>query len=99
MLRRRGRRFVVVCAVVLAGVLVTAAHSSAADDHMGEAVAMCIAVLATGAAAAALPSLGRWLPRAPRPVDAVCPALPLVAIDAAPPPARGDPAVLQVFRR
>jgi hypothetical protein len=97
--RRRGRRAVVLGAVVLVGATVTAAHSSVADDHMGEALAMCVAVLAGGAAAAALPSLGRWLPRPPRPVHATCPALEFAAIGATPILARGDPVFLQVLRR
>jgi hypothetical protein len=98
-LRRRNRRVAVLITVVLVAAGVTAAHSSVADDHMGEAAAMCVAVLATGATAAALPALRQWPPRAPRPLDIAVPAV--VAAAAAEPPtrARGDPALLQVFRR
>jgi hypothetical protein len=97
-MRRRGR-FAVVCAIALLGVTVTTAHSSVAADHMGEAAVMCLAVLAGGAAVAALPALALRAPlgRArldlggPRPA----PRLQLVVPHAA----RGDPALLQVFRR
>lgn len=95
----RSRR-ALVCVVVLIGAAVATAHSSAGDDHMGEAVSMCLAVMALGAAAvAALPALGRWLPRPPRPTDDFPPARPVAAAAVPGWHARGDPAAfLQVFR-
>lgn len=98
-LRQGSRRVAVLCAVIALGAAVTAAHSSVGDDHMGEAVAMCLAVLIVGGAAvAALPALGRWIPQPPRPLDARAPTMPaLPAYDAAR-RARGDPPFLQVFR-
>ena len=98
-LRRGSRRVVVLCAVVALGVAVSASHSSVGDDHMGEAVAMCLAVLIIGGAAvASLPPLGRWIPQPPRPLDAPAPTLAaLPAYDEAR-RSRGDPPFLQVFR-
>jgi hypothetical protein len=98
-LRRRGRRAVIVCVVVVLGSTVATAHTSPGDHHIGEAVAICLAVVATGAAAvAALPSLGRWVPGPPRAVDAARPALPWVVSAGPCARARGDPVLLGVLR-
>lgn len=60
-LRRRRGRLAVVCAVALLGATVATAHSSVAGDHMGEAAAICLAIVAGSAALAALPPLaGRF---------------------------------------
>jgi peptidoglycan/LPS O-acetylase OafA/YrhL len=99
-LRRRRWRATVLCAVVLLGAVVTTAHTSGGHHHMGQAAAMCLAVLAAGAAAAAaVPALGRLVPQAPRPVDARCPHGPILVAVRPPWRPRGDPALLQVFRR
>jgi hypothetical protein len=99
-LRRRRRRAAVGCVVLFLGASLAAAHSSVADHHMSEAAGMCLAVLAAGTVAvAAGPGLGRLLPERPRPVRSVGPPLPLVASPAGPSRARGDPSLLQVFRR
>ena len=98
-LRRASRRVAVLCAVIALGVAVTAAHSSVGDEHMGEAVAMCLAVLIVGGAAvASLPALGRWIPQPPRPLDARAPTLAAVPAYDEARRARGDPPFLQVFR-
>lgn len=97
--RRRGRRVAVVCAIVLLAATVSAAHWSVGGDHMGDAVAICLAVLVGGAAsAAALPSVGPWIRHAPRPLTEAAPAMPDAAVHCTAARARGDPAALQVFR-
>lgn len=97
-MRRRGR-FAVVCAIALLGVTVGVAHSRAAADHMGEVAATCVAVLAVGAAASALPALAQRVPLRRAPLDLrrarTAPQHQLAVAHAA----RGDPAFLQVFRR
>jgi hypothetical protein len=97
-LRRRRGRLAIVCAVVLLGASVATAHTSVGVDHMGEAAAMCLAVIAGGAAVAALPVLAVEAPlrRAPLPLGPLC-ALPGLQ-PIVPHAARGDPALLQVFR-
>ena len=96
--RRRGRS-AVVCAIALLGVTVGVAHSSVTADQMGEAAAMCVAVLAVGAAVSSLPALAVRVPLRRAPLDLRRPRtaaqLQLVVAHAA----RGDPALLQVFRR
>jgi peptidoglycan/LPS O-acetylase OafA/YrhL len=100
LLRRRRRRAAILCAVVLLGATVTAVHTSVADDHMGHATTMCLAVMAAGGAAVAvLPGLGRLLLRPPTLVSATGLALPDLPSPARRYRARGDPSVLQVFRR
>jgi drug/metabolite transporter (DMT)-like permease len=99
-LRHHRRRLATLAVVLgLAGAVVTA-HSVMAGDHMGDGVAMCLAVANTAviAAGAAL-VLGvatsrrrRWLIAAPAfPVFAYTPAPRSV-------PARAGPPLLQVFR-
>jgi hypothetical protein len=95
---RRSRRAVVLCVVALVGVTVTAAHSQIANDHMGEAFVVCVAVLSGGVAAASLPSRGRWLRRPHRALDAMRPRLVRAAVGSTPIFARGDPVALQVLR-
>jgi hypothetical protein len=74
------------------------AHSSAADHHMGEAAAMCLAIVVGGAAVATLPGL-RERPQVRRPLlQLASPTPPQLALSAQH-LARGDPALLQVFRR
>ncbi len=98
--RRRGRHAVAIVIAITLGGFVAAAHSGIGSDHMGEAVAMCVAVTATAAVAvAAVPALGRLLPASPRARSWNVPAsfVRLSPLDLA--RARGHPAVLQVFRR
>lgn len=97
LLRRRGR-LAVVCAVALLGVTVTTAHSSLAADQMGEAAAMCLAILAGGAAVAALPALALRAPLRRAPIDLGGPSTAHRLQLVVPHAARGDPALLQVFR-
>lgn len=89
----------VVCTVALLGVSVASAHTSVGVDHMGEVTAVCMAILVGGAAVAGLPDLGLRAPlrRSPLGLGALptLPRLQPVVRHAA----RGDPAVLQVFRR
>jgi peptidoglycan/LPS O-acetylase OafA/YrhL len=98
--RRRRWRATLLCAVVLLGAVVTTAHTSGGHAHMGQTAAMCLAVLAAGAAVAAtVPTLGRFVPQAPRAVDARRPNVPVPIAVRPPWRARGDPSLLQVFRR
>lgn len=99
LLRRRRRRAAILCAVVLLGATVAAAHTSVADDHMGEAATMCLAIMAAGGAAVAvLPALGRLLPRPATRFGETGVAMWDIAAPAGGHRARGDPSVLQVFR-
>lgn len=99
-LKRPRLRAPALAAVITLALLMGLAHSGVEADHMGKAAAICMAIAASAAiAVTARPRLGRLLPSAPRPTDwggpqegALCPALPYGR-------ARGDPAVLQVFRR
>jgi NhaP-type Na+/H+ or K+/H+ antiporter len=100
-LRDHRRRLLALAVVVLLGVALWSAHATPAEHHMGKAMAVCLAVAVVATASvAALPVLGRLVPGIPRPRRS---GLPRLARGWAPPPftgrARGDPAVLQVFRR
>lgn len=106
MLARVRRRFrqrrgwpILACGVVLLGVTVAVAHSSVADDHMGEAAAMCVAIVAGGAALAALPALSGPVPRQRAPLRLGGTSASPHAMCAVAHRPRGDPALLQVFRR
>jgi peptidoglycan/LPS O-acetylase OafA/YrhL len=106
MLARVRRRFrqrrgwpILACAVVLLGATVAMAHTSMADDHMGEAAAVCVAVLAGGAALAALPALADPVPRQRAPLRLAGPNTSPAVVCAVPHRPRGDPSLLQVFRR
>jgi hypothetical protein len=100
LLRQRRRRAAILCAVVLLGATVAAAHTSVADDHVGQAATMCLAVMAAGGAAvAALPVLGRLLPRPHALVGTTRLARSDLPAPAGVHRARGDPSVLQIFRR
>lgn len=79
--------------------MVAVTHTSIADDHMGEAAAVCLAVLAGGAALAALPALSGPVPRPRAPLRLDGPTPSLHVPRAVPHRPRGDPALLQVFRR
>lgn len=79
--------------------MVAVTHTSIADDHMGEAAAVCLAVLAGGAALAALPALSGPVPRPRAPLRLDGPTTSLYVPRAVPHRPRGDPALLQVFRR
>ncbi len=98
--RRRGRHAVAIVIAITLGGFVAAAHSGIGSDHMGEAVAMCLAVtVAVAVGVAAVPALGRLLPSPSRSRSWALPAstVHLAGVDRA--RARGHPAVLQVFRR
>jgi hypothetical protein len=98
-LRRRRGRVAIVSAVALLGAAVAMAHTSVADDHMGEAAAICLAIVVSGAAVAALPALGGLLPRPRAPLELGGPRIAPQGELWAPGLPRGDPALLQVFRR
>jgi hypothetical protein len=100
LLRQRRRRAAILFAVLLVGVAVAAAHTSVADDHMGEAATVCLAVMAAGGAVvAALPTFGRLLPRPLVSVGEIGLTTSVVLSQTGLYRARGDPSVLQVFRR
>jgi hypothetical protein len=99
-LRRQRRRIAVIAAMLsLAGAVVTA-HSVMGVDHMGDATAMCLAVVETAVIAVggalivgvALARRPHWL--------ALIPAAPQQPAASAPARirARAGPPVLQVFR-
>jgi hypothetical protein len=98
-LRRRRGRLAVVCAVALLGASVATAHTSVGVDHMGEAAAMCLAILVGGATVAALPAAALPGPLRRRPHELAGPSAPPELRPFIPHSARGDPALLQVFRR
>jgi peptidoglycan/LPS O-acetylase OafA/YrhL len=98
-LRRRRGRLAIVCAVALLGASVATAHTSVATEHMGEAAAMCLAILAGGAAVAALRALALQAPLRRAPLALGGPGTLPRLEPIVPYAARGDPAVLQVFRR
>lgn len=95
--RIRRARLAVVCAVVFLGAIVAAADTNVAEHHMGDTAAMCMDLVVTGATVAALAALDRLVPQpplrlhAPRPASSVSHAVPHRP--------RGDPALIQVFRR
>lgn len=89
----------VIGAVALLGVSVATAHSGVGVDHVGEAAAMCLAIIAGGAAVAALPALALPAPLRRAPLELGQPSAPLRLRHVVPHAARGDPALLQVFRR
>jgi hypothetical protein len=96
--RRRRGRLAVVCAVVFLGATVATAHTSVAEHHMGETAAMCLAIVVGGATVAALPAFARPAPH-PRPPLRLGAMRPASHVTHAVPHPRGDPALLQVFRR
>jgi peptidoglycan/LPS O-acetylase OafA/YrhL len=98
-LRRRRGWSILACAVVLLGATVAMAHATPADDHMGEAAAVCLAVLAGGAALAALPALSGPVPRQRAQLQLPGPNTSPAVVCAVPHRPRGDPSLLQVFRR
>jgi hypothetical protein len=90
---------VVICAVALLSATIATAHSGVADQHMGEAAAMCLAVVVGGAVVAALPSLGARHSFRRAALELGAPNAPFRLTSPPRHHARGDPAVLQVFRR
>jgi hypothetical protein len=99
-IRRQRRRLAMVAVMLgLAGVVVTA-HSVMAGDHVGDGVAMCLAVaetaiVAVGAAlvvGVTMAQRPRWLTAAPAPRALAYVPAPQSA------PARAGPSLLQVFR-
>jgi hypothetical protein len=98
-LRRRRGRVAVVLAIALLGVTVASAHTSIRVDHMSEAAAVCLAVLVGGTSVAAVHGLGGSAPRIRGPRESAHPSAPPRLQHFVPPTARGDPALLQVFRR
>jgi hypothetical protein len=89
----------VIGTIAVLGATVAMAHTSVADVHMGEAAVMCLAIVAGGAAVAALPTMSDQAPlrRGELRLEARVAGVPLKR--SAPHRPRGDPAVLQVFRR
>ena len=97
---RRGRfRVAALAAVLTLGVFVGLAHSGIETGHMGKAVAICLAVATSAAVTvAAGPRLGRLLPRVARALNWPEPPISPFCTRSVDGRARGDPAVLQVFR-
>jgi hypothetical protein len=95
--RRLRRRLVVVAAALALVGAVVVAHSALADDHMGDAVAACVAVAETAALgiAAAAGTARAKAPRMPS-INAATPAPPAGRAPLA--RARAGPPGLQVFR-
>lgn len=99
-MRRQRRRLLAVAAVLALAGTVTVAHSAMGGDHMGDGMAMCVAVLAVAGVAVIVAVAGAprsWLPirwNAPR---ADTPRIPLLAL-VPQPRARAGPSSLQVFR-
>ena len=98
-LRRRRGRFAIACAVALLATSVATAHSSIGTGHMGETAAVCLAIVVGGATVAALPALAGPVARQRAPLRLADPSAPLPVMHAVPQLARGDPTLLQVFRR
>jgi peptidoglycan/LPS O-acetylase OafA/YrhL len=98
-IRRRRVRLAVVCAVVLLGATVATAHTNVAVDHMGQAAAMCLAIVVGGTTVAALAAFARPDTRPRAPVRLGDPSAGSLATHALAHRPRGDPALLQVFRR
>jgi hypothetical protein len=99
-LRRRQARVVTAALIAAIALSVGMAHSAMGSVHIGDAVVMCLAIAVATAALAAAPRLSRRLPPQPRPRKRTEPLL----IRAVPAPiqlgrGRGDPSLLQVFRR
>jgi hypothetical protein len=88
-------------AAVLSALCVALAveHSGLGQEHMGEAISMCLAVVEGGALLAAA-GLGLSKPRLPRPARRTGPAslqpVPSAPVSVAPLP-RAGPSLLQVF--
>jgi hypothetical protein len=101
--RKLGHRRARVLAVALIAALalsVGMAHSAMGGHHMGEVVAICLAIGAATVAVAATPRLGRPVPNSVRPRLRIDPSVRSAAPVAVPQGlARGHPSVLQVFRR
>lgn len=103
-LRCRRTRVATAAAVVALAAAVACAHAGIGQghmgtDHMGDVVAMCLAVAAGAVVVASVPtSFPQPLPRAPRLIWAL--DWLLVEVDPVPPGAgaRASPARLQVFR-
>lgn len=99
MLRRQRRRLVVFAVMLgLAGTVVVA-HSAMGQDHMGDALVVCLAVAETAVVAVGVAlALGTWMRRPlwllPEPAAPELPFAPL-RVDIR---ARGGPPLLQVFR-
>jgi hypothetical protein len=98
-LRGRRGRLAIVCAVALLAAAVGTAHTSVGSDHMSEAAAMCLAVLVGGAAVASLPAAAAAPPRLRAPLELRDSGIATRVAHAVPHLPRGDPALLQVFRR
>ena len=97
---RRHRGIALLVATLCLGATVVLAHGAAADQHMGDGMAMCLAIVVVAGAAAAV-AAGALFP-GPRAPLRSCEAWTLPAATCAAtlaPPARAGPALLQVFRR
>lgn len=100
LLRHQRRRLVAVAAVLCLAGAVVAAHSALAGDHMGDdGVAMCLAVIETGAVVLLAAKAAGSLAARRQPVVLPAPNLPDPAAPATPVPklARAGPADFQVF--
>lgn len=99
-LRRQDVRVLAAILIAALALSVGLAHSGMARDHMGEAVAICLAVGATAVAVASVPHLGRHITHPPRPRHQSPPVHVRTVPVAAPyQRARGHPSLLQIFRR
>ena len=99
-LRHRRARVIAAALIAAIALSVGVAHSAMGSDHMGDAVAMCLAIGAATVALAGVPRLGRRLP----PRTCACKRAEPLHMRAVPASillgrARGHPSLLQVFRR
>jgi hypothetical protein len=99
--RRQRRRAALLAVMLFLGGAVVVAHSAAGEGHMGDGMAMCLAVITAGAAAiVGLTRAAAELLRAPSAVLLPVPVMPCVPRRGRPlPRSRAGPAVLQVFLR
>ncbi len=100
LIKRRPHRGMFVALLAALCMLLAWEHGGFAEDHMGEAVSICLAVVES---AAILVAGGATLRRArrPRPPRRLAPRAPLLSapLPSTPARARAGPASLQVFLR
>ena len=100
-LQRRGRRLLVVAAVVAMVASVALAHSAPPGDHMGKAMTVCLAVAGTAALGVLAIGLAAGIPRSGWPSRlASAPLSPGGCVSAVRPLPwpRGSPVALEVLR-